>query len=60
MLMILKFIDDEKQWKIEKIFDKKIIKRKFDIKLNEQIKVRNIINDFQKKIRSNVKFNSKI
>ena len=32
--------------KSKKISIKKMIEKKFDIKLNEQIEIRNIINDF--------------
>ena len=46
MLIISEFIDDKKQWKIEKNFDKKNDKKKIDIKLNKQVEIRNIINNF--------------
>ena len=60
MLQISKFINDDKQWEIEKIFDKKDDKKMFNIKLSKRVEIRNIINDFQKKIRSNVEFNTKV
>ena len=46
--------------KLKKNLIKKTIKKIFDIKLNKRVEIRNIINDFQKKIRSNVEFNTKI
>ena len=51
-MQIWKLINDEKQWKIEKIFDKINDKKIFDIKLNDLIEISNIINDY---IKTNLK-----
>ena len=46
MLQISEFIDDDEQWKIKKILDRKDDKKMFNIKLSERVEIRNIISDF--------------
>ena len=49
-LTLSKLIDDEEQYEIEKIIERQKKKMNFDIKWNEQIDLKNIINEYQKRI----------